>query len=189
MLAEGRGAFLVGGHVGSFEALRAAGRQIAGLRVAMVMYPDNARLIAEALAAIAPDAQPDIIALGRPEAMLAVRDWLDDGGLAGMLGDRELPGASARAGSIRLPFLGAEASFGDGPFRLAAMLRRQVVFMACVYEGGARYRVLFEPLADFSRRPARCRRPRAPHPRRRRRLCRPAGGAGARTAAQLVQLP
>ncbi len=154
MVAEGRGAFLVGAHFGSFEALRAVGRQVAGLRVAMVMYPDNARLIADALAAIAPDARPDIIALGRAGSMLAIRDWLDGGGLAGMLGDRALPGASARAGSVTLPFLGREAGFGDGPFRLAALLRRRVLFMAGIHEGGARYRVVFEPLADFGERVA-----------------------------------
>ena len=148
--AAGRGAFLVGAHVGSFEALHAAGRSQAGLRVAMVMYPDNARMISQALAAIAPDAKPDIIALGRVDAMLRIRDWLDGGGFAGLLADRTLPGMSARTGSVTVPFLGRDAVFPDGPFRLAALLRRRVVFMAGVYEGGATYRVRFEALADFT---------------------------------------
>lgn len=152
-LAEGRGAFLVGAHVGSFEALHAAGRGRPGMRIAMVMYPDNARLINAALAAIAPALQPEIIALGRVDSMLAIRDWLDAGGLAGMLGDRSLPdAASERAGIVRLDFLGQPADFSDGPFRLAALLRRRVLFMAGVYRGGARYDVRFEPLADFSGR-------------------------------------
>ena len=149
-LAEGRGAFLVGGHVGSFEVMRAIGQAHDGLRVAMVMYPDNAQQINEALRAIAPDNEPHIIALGRVHSMLAVRDWLDGGGLAGMLGDRRLEGASLRTGVVRLPFLGHEAGFSDGPVRLAALLRRRVMFMAGIYVGGNRYEVRFEPLADFS---------------------------------------
>lgn len=152
-LAEGQGAFLVGAHLGSFEALGVVGRERAGLRVAMVMYPDNAHLVNDALAAVAADRRPHVIALGRPDAMLAIRDWLDGGGLAGMLADRTLPDAgSARTGSLRLPFLGREAAFNDGPFRLAALLRRRVVFMAGLYLGGNRYEVHFEPLADFRER-------------------------------------
>ena len=153
-LAEGRGAFLVGAHIGSFEALRAIGQNRSGLRIAMVMYPDNARLINHALRAIAPHYQPKIIALGQRDSMLAVRDWLDAGGLAGLLADRALPGESQRAGSIGVSFLGREASFSDGPFRLAALLRRRVVFMAGLYAGGNRYDVRFTALADFSQRAA-----------------------------------
>ena len=153
-LAEGRGDFLVGAHIGSFEALRAIGQNRSGLRIAMVMYPDNARLINHALRAIAPHYQPKIIALGQRDSMLAVRDWLDAGGLAGLLADRALPGESQRAGSIGVNFLGREASFSDGPFRLAALLRRRVVFMAGLYAGGNRYDVRFTALADFSQRAA-----------------------------------
>lgn len=152
VLAEGRGAFMVGAHVGSFEVLRTLGDTRGNLKVAMVMYPDNARLINAALHAIAPDVKADIIALGRVESMLAVRDWLDGGGLAGMLGDRRLPGESDRGKEVRVPFLGVEATFSDGPFRLAALLRRKVLFMAGPHVGGNRYDVLFEPLADFSAR-------------------------------------
>jgi predicted LPLAT superfamily acyltransferase len=153
-LAEGRGAFLVGGHVGSFEVMRAIGQAHEGLRVAMVMYPDNARQINEALRAIAPANEPHVIALGRAGSMLAVRDWLDGGGLAGLLADRSIEGASDRTGIVRLPFLGTEAAFGDGPLRLAALLRRRVLFMAGIYLGGNRYEVRFEPLADFSAPPS-----------------------------------
>ena len=151
-LAHGRGAFLVGAHVGSFEVLRAVGARHAGLRIAMVMYPDNARLINRALQAIAPHYRPQIIALGRRDSMLAVRDWLDGGGLAGLLADRALPGESARASSVEVDFLGHPARFSDGPFRLAALLRRRVVFMAGLHAGGNRYDVRFEALADFSER-------------------------------------
>lgn len=151
-LAKGRGAFLLGAHCGSFEAVGAVGRKAAGLRVAMLMYPDNARHINAVLDAIAlPGHAPSVIALGRPEAMLTLRDWLDSGGLSGILGDRTLPGESRRSGHAELPFLGRPARFSDGPLRLAALLRREVFFMAGIYEGGDRYTVRFEPLADFSK--------------------------------------
>ncbi|CAN5460005.1 acyltransferase [soil metagenome] len=151
VLADGRGAFLVGAHIGSFEVLRALGDSRTDLRIAMVMYADNARLINEALQAIAPDFSPKIIPLGRAGSMLAIRDWLDGGGLAGVLADRVLPGESVRTAQLTIPFLGRDAVFGDGPFRLAALLRRRVIFMVGNYLGGNRYDVRFDMLADFSR--------------------------------------
>ncbi len=153
-LSDGRGAFLVGAHVGSFEVLRTLGAKRSGPPIAMVMYPDNARKINQALRAIAPDYEPQIIALGRSGSMLAVRDWLDGGGLAGILADRALPGESQRAGSIKLSFLGHQTFFSDAPFRLAALLGRKVIFMVGLYLGGARYDVRFSMLADFSQRVA-----------------------------------
>ena len=148
LLAHGEGVMLAGAHLGSFEALRATA-QGRGARVAMLMYQDNARLINATLAAVAPNAQLHTIALGRAGAMLALRRWLDEGGLAGLLADRTLPGHSERSRTLRLDFLGQPACFSDGPFRLAAMLRRPVYFMAGLYEGGKRYELRFALLADF----------------------------------------
>ena len=47
-----KGVFLMGAHLGSFEVMRAIGRQVPGLRVAMVMHEDNAQKINGMLAAI-----------------------------------------------------------------------------------------------------------------------------------------
>ena len=147
--AHAGGALLVGAHLGSFEALRALGRRAKGQRIAMVMYEDNARMLNETLAALSPAARQDVIALGRLDSMLRVRDFLDGGGIAGVLADRGLGGEDARA----VPFLGAPARFPIGPWRMAAMLRRKVLFMAGLYLGGNRYALHFEPLADFGAQP------------------------------------
>jgi predicted LPLAT superfamily acyltransferase len=147
-LRRGEGAMLVGAHVGSFEALRSVA-QYSGVRVAVLMYEDNARLINATLAAVAPKARLHTIALGRAGAMLALRRWLDEGGIAGLLADRTLPGHSQRSRTIWLDFLGRPARFSDGPFRLAAMLKRPVIFMAGLYHGGNRYELRFVELADF----------------------------------------
>ena len=147
--ARGDGVLAFGAHLGSFEALRMIGHD-KGLRVAMIMYEDNARLINETLATLAPKAELRTIALGRVDAMLALRRWLDDGGVAGLLADRTLAGGSPRSKTIAVPFLGAPALFSDGPFRLAAMLKRRIVFMAGLYRGGRDYELRFVELADFT---------------------------------------
>jgi predicted LPLAT superfamily acyltransferase len=144
-LAEDKGLFLMGAHFGSFEALRAIGRQIPGLRVAMTMHQDNAQMINAVLNAINPEAGMDTIGLGHIDSMLKVHEALESGTIVGMLGDRTL----GEDKMTRLDFLGTPADFPNGPFRMAALLKRPVMFMLGVYLGGNRYRIHFEPLADF----------------------------------------
>lgn len=143
------GVLLIGAHLGSFEALRAVGRGQGRLPVAMLMYEENARKINATLEAINPAASQDIIPLGRMDSMLQARDKLDAGYAVGMLADRSL-GDDA---TIACDFLGQPAPFPVGPWRMAALLRRPVFLMTGLYLGGNRYRLHFEPLADFSQTP------------------------------------
>lgn len=149
LAAAQSGAVLIGAHLGSFEVLRAVGRGRAGLKVAMLMYEENARKINATLEAINPAATQDIISLGRMESMLEARDKLDQGYLVGILADRSLSDDP----TVDCEFLGEMAPFPVGPFRLAAMLRRPVFFMTGLYLGGNRYRIHFEALADFTNTP------------------------------------
>ncbi|MGE8365434.1 acyl-CoA synthetase [Cupriavidus sp.] len=148
-MARGGGAFLLGAHLGSFEVIRAVGRQRPGLRVAITMYEENARKLNSVLEAINPAMRQDVISLGRIDAMLKAREYLERGFMIGMLADRTL---SQRATDPvqQCDFLDAPAGFPTGPLRMAAMLRRPVIFMTGLYRGGNRYDIHFEALADFS---------------------------------------
>jgi predicted LPLAT superfamily acyltransferase len=146
LVADGRGAFLIGAHLGSFEVLRAVGRRQPGLRIAMAMYEDNARKINAALSAINPNAQQGIIALGHIDSMIQVDELLAQGVVVGMLGDRWLGNDDTR----QVDFLGDPAALPLGPFRMAAIMKRPVLFMTGLYRGGNRYDIHFETLADFS---------------------------------------
>lgn len=153
-LAFGRGAVLLGAHLGSFEALQAVGEQHATMHAAMAMYPANAQNIQRVLNAVAPANRLKIITIGHPGTTLAIRDWLDGGGVVGMLGDRVLRDGKRQDDLKHLPFLGHDAPFSLGPLRLAMLLQQRVFFMTALFRGGNRYEVRFEPLADFSERPA-----------------------------------
>ncbi|MBK4736698.1 LpxL/LpxP family acyltransferase [Noviherbaspirillum pedocola] len=145
-LAPGGGLFLIGAHLGSFEVMRALGREKAGAPVAMAMYEENAKKLNSMLAAINPQAGQEVIGLGHIDSMLKISAALDRGAMVGVLADRGLGGDAYAS----LPFLGAEAPFPRGPFRMAALMRRPVVFMTGLYLGGNRYRIRFEQLADFT---------------------------------------
>jgi predicted LPLAT superfamily acyltransferase len=151
--ASGRGALLMGAHMGSFEVMHSLGRRQRGLQVAMAMYEENARKINATLAAINPRLVPDIIYLGRIDAMLNIAERLGHGAFIGVLGDRTLGREPAQAVTI----LGERAYLPTGPMRAAAILRCPVFFMAGLYRGKNNYHVVFERVADFSATPAAAR--------------------------------
>lgn len=144
--ASGAGLFLMGAHFGSFESVRSIARDYPSLKMVLLMYEENARNLKQLLGAINPDIEQDIISLGQPRAMLQVKEQINEGALIGVLADRSLDAV----GNARVNFLGLDANFPTGPFRMAAMLQHPVYFMTGVFEGGNRYSVRLEPIADFS---------------------------------------
>ena len=142
---KGQGLLLFGAHMGSFEVLLTHSRNNR-FNSCVAMYPENARQLNRALAAINPQAITDIIALGQAGSMLTIHHKLATGALVGVLADR----AAGPDQYLSLPFLGAPARVPTGPFRMAAMLGQPVYFMTGRYCGSNRYEVHFEPLADFA---------------------------------------
>jgi predicted LPLAT superfamily acyltransferase len=145
-LKDNSGVILLGAHFGSFEIIRALGEHQPNLRIAMAMFEDNARKIRATMTAINPALVNDIIALGHVDTMLQIQQRLEQGALVGLLADR----SPHREALLEVAFLGAPAQFPLGPMRLAAVLRKPVVFMSGEYLGGNRYAIHFERLADFS---------------------------------------
>ncbi|HEY2782885.1 MAG TPA: hypothetical protein VGI90_19040 [Steroidobacteraceae bacterium] len=143
---KGRGAMLLGAHMGSFEVMHSLSRRQHGLSVAMAMYEENARKISGILAAINPDWIADIVPLGQIDAMLNIAERLDHGAYVGVLADRTLGAEPAQP----VTFLGRRAYLPTGPMRAAAILRCPVFFMVGLYRGGNSYHVAFEKVADFS---------------------------------------
>jgi len=144
MMADGRGCFLMGAHMGSFEIIRALGRLNTQVRISLVMYAENARKFNSVLAAVNPKLALQVIELGKVDSMLKVERALERGEIVGMLGDRTF----RDEGTAAFRFLGEAAHFPTGPFRVAAMLQRPLVLMFGLYRGGNRYEIHFERLVD-----------------------------------------
>jgi predicted LPLAT superfamily acyltransferase len=151
ILAEGGGCILLGAHMGSFEALRAAGRRQPRLRVNMVMFEENARKVSTVLNAINPELAKDVISLGHPDSFITVQRCLEAGNCIGILADRSLNNER----QVAQPFLGAPANFSVNPFRVIGVLQKPVILMIALYRGGRRYDIHFEQLASVGEIPRR----------------------------------
>ncbi len=143
---EGRGAILVGSHLGSFDLMRLlAGRH--DLVVNVLMYTRNAERITAFLRRLDPESQVRVISL-EPESTrtaFEIRRCLDRGEFVGILGDRLWPGDRDHR---EISFLGRPAPFSLRTFRLAAVTGAPLLFAVCVRRDDATYEAVVEPLYE-----------------------------------------
>lgn len=140
LIQRGRGAVLLGSHLGSFEALRAAAATEPRLDISMLMDNANAQKMMRILNPLDPALADSIINLGAPDSLLRAKSRIDAGGMVGVLGDRLRPGDRA----VPCPFLGATMWFPEAPFVFAALVGAPVVLCYGLYRGGRRYDLHFE---------------------------------------------
>jgi predicted LPLAT superfamily acyltransferase len=140
---EKRGAFLLGAHIGSFEALRARAGGT-GRDVHVLAFLDNAKKINTVLAAIAPEMHDRVLPVGDFDSLLRAKDVIERGGFLGMLGDR----TGLNDKTVEVTFLGRPAPLPAGPFLLASVLKCPVFLVFGIYRGGNHYEVRCEPFAE-----------------------------------------
>lgn len=152
---DGRGALLLGAHLGSFEAMRALAAQY-DYPVAIVADFGNARRINGIFAELNPNVQIDLIERepGNGTWMLEVKHRTDHGRLVAFLSDRTAETTDHRAQASSYPraiecdFLGGRASFPTGAFIMAHVAKCPVYLVFAVFDGHRRYDAYCELLAD-----------------------------------------
>ncbi|MFO1076615.1 MAG: lipid A biosynthesis acyltransferase [Planctomycetota bacterium] len=144
-VATGRGAVLLGAHLGSFEAMR-AGSSKTQLRVRILGYFQNARMINELLTGLNPERAATVIHIGDDPVgvMASVRARIDGGEFVAVLGDRT--GLNER--TTTATFCGEAARFPSGPFLLASLLHCPVYLTFGVYRAPNRYELRCERFAE-----------------------------------------
>ncbi len=143
--ASGRGAILLSAHVGSTAAMAIGGHD-ERLRIRIVGYFKNAKMINAALYRLNPHAAAQVVHIepGRADTVLDLKDRIDRGELLAIAADRV--GLNDR--TVQVEFLGQPAPFPAGPFLLAAMLQCPVYFVCGIYRAPNRYELHCEPFAD-----------------------------------------
>lgn len=142
---SGRGALLLGAHVGSFEAMAGMARD-RELHVNAVVNTANSRMLMGVLERLNPSLAERLVDLGgdRLTAIFEIRQRLERGEHVAVLADR----CAAGERSIVVPFMGQDVRLPAGPYILAATLQCPVYFVAALYRGGDRYEMHAERLAE-----------------------------------------
>ncbi len=146
LVESGRGAFMIGAHLGSFDMLRLVARK-ANIPVNVLMLATNAERINEAFEALDPECNVRVIDIGTASVgtALKIRRCVDRGEFVAVLADRTLPGRRDRI--VRANFLGEAAPFPEGPFRLSMVTQLPLVLTIALKTGPNRYEVFMEEIA------------------------------------------
>jgi predicted LPLAT superfamily acyltransferase len=143
-LTTGRGAVLLGAHLGSFEAMRASG-SLEGIPINILGYFRNAQRMNALLSALAPGQAARVIHLGDPVgATVRAKACVDAGEFIAVMGDRV--GLNERVVPAR--FHGEEALFPAGPFLLAALIGCPVYLVLGIYREPGGYELHCEPFSE-----------------------------------------
>lgn len=144
---QGKGALLVGAHLGSFDMLRLIASQYE-LRVNVLMFTSHAERVNALFDSLGEGNRVRVIAAdpGSVQAAFEIKACLDRGEFVGILADRVHPGGRERpAASL---FAGRRAAFPLTPFLLGVVLGAPVFISLCIGTGHLRYFAVTEPLFD-----------------------------------------
>jgi predicted LPLAT superfamily acyltransferase len=150
LLASGRGAVLIGSHLGNLEMTRALATKKHRAVVNAVVYTNHAQRFNEILAQANASFGVNLIQVSRlgPDTAIMLKDKIDRGQFLVIVGDRTPPAEGGSRGRIsQIEFLGQPAPFAQGPFILASLLDCPVYLFFCLREGDS-YNIYFEPFAD-----------------------------------------
>ncbi|MEY2920366.1 MAG: hypothetical protein RL261_1671 [Pseudomonadota bacterium] len=142
----GRGVLLIGAHVGSFDALRAASTLRPDVTLRVVLDAAHSPALSAILKQLNPEIAAGIIDPRRDGTSVAldIGAALNEGALVTMLADRGRPGNATAS----VNFLGQPAEFPTAPWQIAAALHVPVVLCVGLYRGGNRYDLHFELLTE-----------------------------------------
>jgi predicted LPLAT superfamily acyltransferase len=151
---QGRGAILLGAHLGSFEAMR-AGAEEDDVPLNIVGHFENARMINALLERLSPDRAAKVIHIGSGSVdfIFQVQRAVEAGEFVAILGDR----TGLHEKSVTAQFFGRPAAFPTGPFTLAAVLGCPVLLTFGLYREPNRYDLHCEPFAERVRLPRKTR--------------------------------
>ncbi|MBE0465502.1 MAG: LpxL/LpxP family acyltransferase [Halomonadaceae bacterium] len=154
-IAGGQGGLILVAHHGNLDVVNALTERHTNLDLTVMMHTRNARKFNALLERVTGKPRPQILEVSEvtPATAQTLAERINAGGYVVIAADR-LPLSGER--TQPLDFLGDRASFPEGPFRLATLLRCPLYTLACVRDDD-HFRIDFELLGDTQSLPRRQR--------------------------------
>ena len=145
-IASQRGAMILTSHLGNADMCRALVHSAPDIHLNVLLFTKNSEQINKLLQQANPSSGFEIIQVGDigPETALLLHDKIQRGELIVIAADRTSPTSLHR--TTRVPFLGGEAAFPQGPFILAALMECPV-YLLFALRMKTHYEIFLEPFA------------------------------------------
>lgn len=142
------GGIFITSHIGSFEIMRALGKEARNLRIKLLMDYKHGARIGALLKQLNPDFMQHIIDVGNSDVdlMLKIKAAIDDGYMVAIMADR----VSERDTPIICDFFDKKIELPISPWQLAVMLKVPVALCFGLYRGGNRYDLKFDRIETQS---------------------------------------
>ena len=165
LINSGRGAVLIGAHLGNLEMIRALAVNERQAAVNAVVYTEHAQRFNDLLKQANADFGVNLIPVSQlgPETAILLKEKVDKGELVVIVGDRTPPTLGSRVRISHAQFFGEPAPFAQGPFILSSLLDCPVYLCFCLREKrgtGHGYRIYLETFAERVMLPRRERQAR-----------------------------
>jgi len=144
VLKQKTGCILLGTHLGSFEVLRCLAIIHEKLPLKIMMYQNHNAMITKVLERLNPEIAESVINLADDQALLKMKENLDEGALIGILGDRVTEGSRG----VTCQLLCDDVFMPTGAITCASILQVPVILFFGIYRGGNRYSIYIEKLTD-----------------------------------------
>lgn len=147
----GRGGIVLIAHHGNLDIANALAKHHPTLDMTVMMHTRNASKFNTLLERVTGQPRPDVMEVTEigPATAQELADRVQRGGFVIIAADR-VPVTGARLRNIS--FLGEQASFPEGPFLLAMLLRCRLYTLSCVRDGDG-FQIDFEPFDDVTELP------------------------------------
>lgn len=148
LLSSGRGAVLLGAHIGNMEMCCALAEMRPGLRLNVLVHTQHAEKFNALLGRFRDSKQQvELIQVTQmsPATAMLLNQRIEAGEFIAVLADRTSVTAADRV--VYAPFLGEDAPFPQGPFILAALLQCPVYTLVCA-KRDTRYEITAELFAE-----------------------------------------
>lgn len=138
LASNGRGAVIVGSHLGNLEVCRALAQKNTSIKFNVLMHTGYASKFNEMLKRAGSESQVNIIQVTEvnPATAIILQQKVEKGEFLVIAGDRTP--VSGPKNTSRVEFLGQPSDFPHGPFILAAILKCPVFTMFCLRQENVR---------------------------------------------------
>jgi len=137
-----RSCMLLGAHLGSFEALRSLGINRSNLKLKVMMYHEHNAMMMRVLDSLNPKLAASIINLADDNALLKMKEAVDQGEHIGMLADR-----CSEEKFCNCELLGDPVRMPTGPLSIACIIHAPVLLFFPLYLGKNKYALYIEELS------------------------------------------